>query len=259
MNNPFTKKERNITTLSVLLKLRLDDFGLTQTNLAHALNKNQAWISHDLLGDTEKTIRKLWALEPEALSKLSKILEWPIEAMFREMNLYFPMHMENPPSAQLPFYGSVFEFLGEKVEQNQTMTKTINFGLDSSKVPHFSNLQDLAWVSVKEGQMLIEEPLSKVCPVMGDFLVERITKDTNLLKHDIVLSNLDEKTPLIATNNYDEDYCRRTILRPFANNSGPAPFLKYQLTKHTVVHCGVVRYIMRSTFRGLGEDFFHQL
>jgi hypothetical protein len=260
MNNPFAKKEVTYTETSVLLRYRLDDRGITQTMLVNLLGKNKSWVSQDLMRDTEKTIKKLWAFEPDVLKKLSEVLDWPIEAMFRKMNLTLPIPTQDKDGPRIPLYDSAFEFLAERHQSKTTTEKTITFGLDSLVLPHFNKLADLVWIRMAHGsKLLIEDCLEAICVPFTEIIAERISEKTMLLKHDMTLSLIEKDsslTVLVATENYDERYCGHTVLRGFGGFNDPAPMLKAQLNNFKVHKYGVARLLIRSAYRGLGEHIF---
>lgn len=59
-----------------VLRRQMREVGLSQAAFGHAIKKSQGWISQYLFGNTEATIKRLWATDPYTLTQIAKALEW---------------------------------------------------------------------------------------------------------------------------------------------------------------------------------------
>lgn len=74
----------------VVLRRRMRELGLSQKDLGLMVGRSQGWVSQELLKDTEKTIKHLWAKDPEALQALLNALQWTPEDFTRETGIELP-------------------------------------------------------------------------------------------------------------------------------------------------------------------------
>jgi len=74
----------------VVLRRRMHELGLSQKDLGLKVGRSQGWVSQELLKDTEKTIKHLWAKNPDTLRALLNALQWTPEDFTRETGIELP-------------------------------------------------------------------------------------------------------------------------------------------------------------------------
>ncbi|UZX16530.1 peptidase S24 [Thermus sp. PS18] len=66
------------------------EVGLSQKALGVAVGRSQSWVSQELLGSPENTVRLLWARDPKTLERLLNALQWTPEEFARETGIQLP-------------------------------------------------------------------------------------------------------------------------------------------------------------------------
>jgi len=74
----------------IAIRRRMRELGLSQKELGMRVGRSQGWVSQELLRDTEKTIRYLWAKDPEALRNLLDALRWSERELTRATGIELP-------------------------------------------------------------------------------------------------------------------------------------------------------------------------
>jgi repressor LexA len=103
------------------------ELGVSQKKLGLMVGRSQGWVSQELLGDTAKTIRHLWAKDPETLHALLRALQWTPADFARETGIELPgaqpiplerMGAEPVSMAQVPLVGVVSADLVRRFQEH---------------------------------------------------------------------------------------------------------------------------------------------
>ena len=74
----------------IILRRRMADVGMSQTDLALKIGKSQGWVSNYLFSDTQRTLRRMLIDSPDQLEHLSSVLEWSPETLLNEVGVKIP-------------------------------------------------------------------------------------------------------------------------------------------------------------------------
>lgn len=90
----------SVTAPDILIRQRMRQVKITQTALSRKVRKSQAWVSQELLGQPEETLKRLWIKEPEKFTALALALEWPEHILVEKIGLSIPVETEVATSSR---------------------------------------------------------------------------------------------------------------------------------------------------------------
>lgn len=74
----------------MLLRRRISEVEGTQRSVGKEAGRSQAWVSSELLGDTQRVVKHLWVNEPDTLERLASALEWSVPELVEQVGVALP-------------------------------------------------------------------------------------------------------------------------------------------------------------------------
>lgn len=84
-------KQSGYSPTALAIAQRMADLGLTQAEIAKAVDRSQSWVSQSLLNNSERTLRRLIVNQSSELNSLLSALKWTLPELLRRTQLDLPM------------------------------------------------------------------------------------------------------------------------------------------------------------------------
>lgn len=84
-------KHDGYTPAALAIARRMSELDLTQGDVAKAIDRSQSWVSQSLLGNSERTLRRLIVNQSKELDVLLRALQWTLPDLLRRTQLDLPV------------------------------------------------------------------------------------------------------------------------------------------------------------------------
>lgn len=163
------------TPTAIAIAQRMSELGLTQGDIAKAVNRSQSWVSQSLLSNAEKTLRRLVINQSGELDSLLKALKWTMTDLLRRTELDLPLpNSEDGQQDPLTRWQVAANFAVFPVYHSASAGTGTGNPIDSAEAPiPYAHLKARG---VHEAEVM-------VVLVNGDCMVSSDARSTESIKH----------------------------------------------------------------------------